>query len=106
MEKAALGLSLTFAHTQTTRAGSRYGSGRRRTPLTTLKIAAFAPMPSASVTRATTVRPGRFASLRKAKETSSQKSCTRHLRRGGPAGAGRVEKATAGDRANIGRSKN
>ena len=34
-----------------------YGSGRSSTPFTTLKIAVFAPMPSASVSTATTVKP-------------------------------------------------
>ena len=33
-------------------------------PSTTLKIAVFAPMPSASVTTATIVKPGFFASIR------------------------------------------
>ena len=42
----------------TRRSGSGYGSGRRRTPFTTLKTAVFAPIPSASVTRTTAVGPG------------------------------------------------
>ena len=35
------------------REGSGYGSGFRMTPLTTLKIAVFAPIPSASVSTVT-----------------------------------------------------
>ena len=36
---------------------SGYGSGRRTTASTTLKMAALTPMPSASVTTATRVKP-------------------------------------------------
>ncbi len=46
--------------------GFGYGSGRRITPLMTLKIAVFAPMPSASVRIAMTVKPGTRARLRMA----------------------------------------
>src|SRR5438094_10201803 len=42
------------------------GSGRRRMVLTKLKMAVFAPMPSASVSTATVVKPGFFSSWRKA----------------------------------------
>ena len=49
--------------TITNRSGSEYGSGCKSTPLTTLKIAVFAPMPSASVRIATAVKPGFFASI-------------------------------------------
>src|SRR6476646_6243097 len=57
------------SHTTTRVSGARYGSGLRRTPRTTEKIAVFAPMPSASVTSATTVNTGvaineRYACLR------------------------------------------
>ena len=46
------------------RPGSGYGSGRSRTASTTEKIAVFAPMPSASVKIATTVKPGDLRSMR------------------------------------------
>src|SRR5947207_8502202 len=42
------------------------GSGRRRMVLTKLKMAVFAPMPSASVSTATAVKPGFFSNWRKA----------------------------------------
>src|SRR6266513_5015913 len=58
-------LGLTEA-IRTSRSGSRYGSGRSNTALTTLKMAVFAPMPSASVSTATAVKPGFFRSWRKA----------------------------------------
>jgi hypothetical protein len=45
--------------------GSLNGKGRKSTVFTTLKIAVFAPMPSASVTTATAVKPGFLASIRK-----------------------------------------
>ena len=41
------------------------GSGRRRMVLTKLKMAVFAPMPSASVSTATAVKPGFFSNWRK-----------------------------------------
>ncbi len=56
--------------TMTRRAGSAKGRGRRRIPSTTLKIAVFAPMPSASVRMATTVNAGARSSVRQAKVTS------------------------------------
>ena len=40
------------------RPGSGKGSGRRRTALTTLKMAVLAPMPSASASTATAAKPG------------------------------------------------
>ena len=40
--------------------GRGKASGRRSTPLTTLKMAVFAPMPSASVRMAIAVNPGLF----------------------------------------------
>jgi hypothetical protein len=40
------------------------GSGWSRTALTTLKIAVLAPMPSASVSIATSVNAGAFSSMR------------------------------------------
>jgi hypothetical protein len=56
--------------TETTLSASGYGSGLKSTPLTTEKMAVFAPMPSASVTTATAAKPGRFKSVRKATRTS------------------------------------
>jgi hypothetical protein len=44
--------------------GSLYGNGRSNTALTTLKIAVFAPMPSASVMTAIKVKPGFFNNIR------------------------------------------
>jgi hypothetical protein len=52
--------------TRTRRSGSSNGSGRSRTAFTTLKIAPFAPMPSASVATATAVKPGAWRSRRSA----------------------------------------
>ena len=56
----------SFDFKVTRRSGSGNGSGRRRTALTTEKIAVFAPTPSASVMTAAAVKPGRFASARAA----------------------------------------
>src|SRR5438270_13541266 len=50
----------------TMRCASGYGSGRSKTALTMLKIAVFAPMPSASVRTATRVNPGDLRSWRRA----------------------------------------
>src|SRR2546425_1147383 len=61
--KSRLGLTEAI---RTSRSGSRYGRGCNNTALTTLKIAVFAPMPSASVSTATAVKPGFFNSSRKA----------------------------------------
>src|SRR2546426_485673 len=55
-----------LSKTITNRSVSLNGNGRRRMALTTLKIAVFAPMPSASVSTATAVKPGLFSSWRKA----------------------------------------
>ncbi len=41
----------------TSRSSSGYGSGRNNIVFTTLKMAVFAPIPSASATIATTVTP-------------------------------------------------
>ena len=46
------------------RSGSGYASGRSSTPFTTLKMAVFAPMPSASASIATAVKPGFLRSVR------------------------------------------
>ena len=52
-------------HTNCTRrSGSGYGSGRSMTALTTLKMAALAPMPSASVRSAAVVNAGVRTSVR------------------------------------------
>jgi len=45
---------------------SLYGSGRSTTALTMLKMAVFAPMPSARVSVATAVNPGFFLNMRAA----------------------------------------
>src|SRR2546426_11249182 len=50
----------------TSRSAAGNGNGRSSTPLTTLKMAVFAPMPIASVSTATAVKPGFFSSWRKA----------------------------------------
>ena len=42
----------------TRRSASAYGSGRSSTAFTTLKMAVVAPIPSASVSTATSVKPG------------------------------------------------
>jgi hypothetical protein len=46
--------------------GFDIGSGSSNTPWTTLKIAVFAPIPSASVITATAVNPGRRSKARNA----------------------------------------
>src|SRR6266446_7290373 len=53
-------------HSSTMPSGSGYGSAFSNTPLITLKMAVFAPMPSASVSTATAVKPGFFSNWRKA----------------------------------------
>ena len=50
----------------TRRPESGYGSGRSSTALTKLKIVVFAPMPSASESTATIVKPGLLRSERRA----------------------------------------
>jgi hypothetical protein len=59
---------LSFAgvrsHSDTSRSGSRYGSGLSNTALTTLKIAVFAPIPNASVITAIAVTLLCFNSIR------------------------------------------
>ena len=54
------------------RSGSAHGSGRRSTAFTTLKMAAFAPMPSPSVSTATAAKPGWRPSVRAPKRRSCQ----------------------------------
>src|ERR1044072_8800287 len=59
------------------RSGSLAASGRNNTALTTLKIAVFAPMPSASVSTAIAVNAGFFANPRNANRISlNNKSIT------------------------------
>src|SRR4029077_18849166 len=50
----------------TSRSACGKGNGRRSTPSTTEKIAVFAPIPSARVRTATTVKPGDLRSWRNA----------------------------------------
>jgi hypothetical protein len=64
------------------RSASGYGSGRSKTALTMLKIAVFAPMPSASVKIAITLKPGCFRSMRKAYRISCFISLAVHLLNG------------------------
>src|SRR5580658_3285145 len=59
---------------------SGYGRGLISTPLTTLKIAVLAPMPSASVTRATEVNIGALPSRRKTCRRDVMESYTRAAR--------------------------
>src|SRR4051812_16118144 len=54
----------------TMRSGSENGRSRSRTAFTTLKIAVFAPIPSASAQIATSVKPGDFRSVRNANRIS------------------------------------
>ena len=62
--------------------GFAKGSGRSITVLTTLKIAALAPTPSARVMAATTVNPGLFRSDRAAYRTSCSHDIIATLRSG------------------------
>jgi hypothetical protein len=55
----------------TSLSGSGYGSGRSRTVSTTLNIATFAPIPSASVRMATMAKAGAFDSDRRAWRNSA-----------------------------------
>src|ERR1700691_2914595 len=51
---------------RTSLSGCRYPRGRKSTPLTTLKIAVVAPIPSARQRTAASVKPGFFTSMRTA----------------------------------------
>src|SRR5438034_2680088 len=81
--------------TTNSRSGSGNESGRNKTALTTLKMAVFAPMPSASVSTATAVKPGFFSNWRMANLRSFTQRLHRiHARgtaRGQPAGEQRHE---------------
>ena len=61
-------------HSPTSRSGSGKGSGFSRTPLTTLKMAVLAPMPSASVTSVARVKAGVRSRRRAACRTSRIRS--------------------------------
>ena len=52
--------------TKTSSSGFLTGSERNSSVLMTLKMAVFAPMPSARVSTATAVKPGFFSNWRKA----------------------------------------
>src|ERR1019366_3821892 len=55
------------------RSAPGYGNGRSTTELTTLKIAVFAPMPSARTSKATMVKPGALRNVRKEYRKSFRK---------------------------------
>ena len=59
-------IAVKSSQSSTSRLGSVNGSGFSSTALTRLKIAVFAPMPSASVRIATPVNPGLPRSVRSA----------------------------------------
>ena len=56
---------VAFSQTRTSWSGFLNGSGRSRIALTTLKMAVFAPMPSASASTAMAVNAGLFVSIRR-----------------------------------------
>src|SRR3954454_20131291 len=66
----AYGPSGAVVRNQTMREESGYESGRRRTALTSEKMAVFAPIPTASVRTATSVKPGLRRHPRSAYRTS------------------------------------
>ena len=70
----SLGKARLVDQMNTIRDGSRYGGVRRSSPLMTLNIAVFAPMPSASVKTAVSVKPGVFNNERTAYHESSRRS--------------------------------
>ena len=59
-------MSFDFSETNTSRSGSLNGGVRSTTALITLNIAVLAPMPSASVSTATALKPGFFSNWRRA----------------------------------------
>src|SRR5436190_23413256 len=59
----------------TRRSASRYGSGRKMIPSIRLNTAVLPPIPSASVSTATAVKPGFFSSWRKANLRSFITQC-------------------------------
>src|SRR2546425_4106411 len=63
----------------TSSCGFRTGSDRSMSVLITEKIAVFAPMPSASVSTATAVKPGFFSNWRKANLRSFITQCLHRI---------------------------
>jgi hypothetical protein len=72
MEEPEIGVPLEtdVLQTNTSRSGALYGNGLSNTAFTTLKMAVFAPIPSARVKTATVVKPGLFTSIRNPKRAS------------------------------------
>src|SRR5437667_8792358 len=70
---------LISSQIMTRRPASKYGNGRIRTASTALKMAVFAPMPSANVSTATAVKPGFFSSWRKANFRSFITQCLHRI---------------------------
>src|SRR5438270_9581982 len=62
-----------FSQIITTRSGSRSGRERSRTASTTLKTAAFAPMPRARTAIVVNANPGDFRSMRRPNRRSARK---------------------------------
>src|SRR5262245_44717526 len=67
--------------------GSRYGSARSNTVLTTLKIAVFAPMPSARVAMTIAVKAGLLRSRRRLYAMSRKKASMSDSERGAADGS-------------------
>ena len=76
--------------TMTSRSGSAYGSGRRRTAFTTLKMALFAPMPSARESDVRSANTGARANCRNARRRSAESESTRIIGLPGLAGLDRA----------------
>ena len=72
--------SANSVENSTRRPGSRTGKDSRRRESNSVKIAVFAPMPSASVRTATAVNAGLCASIRSPKRMSFQKPSMANLR--------------------------
>ena len=66
--------AVTSCQTMTSCRASAYGSGRRRTPFTRLKIEVVAPIPTARARITVIVKPGVRARVRKTKRRSAMKS--------------------------------
>ncbi len=78
---------------ETSRSGSGYGSGRRSTASTSAKSAVVAPMPSASVRVAASVKPGACRSRRAASDRSRHSASAR----GNPTAARTSSRTRSGD---------
>src|SRR5690242_13491036 len=65
---------LLLSQTATSRSGSRYGRGFRRTPSMTLNTAVFAPIASVRVRITVAANPGAFRNVRQAYRASSPAS--------------------------------